>query len=101
MNGVTHKLYIHAQTLEFYQYGTNPTFIFQLSMWTNPYFYNSNRGKDLLTNQCQIFVGINQRILGLKRNSLLDIVKKGNKILLETIRIAIAQNRESPIDYNL
>jgi len=33
---VAHKFYIHAQTLEFYQCGTNPTFIFQLSMWDNP-----------------------------------------------------------------
>jgi len=26
MGGVTHKLYIHAQTLQFYQCGTNFTF---------------------------------------------------------------------------
>jgi len=29
MGGVAHKLYIRTQALEFYQYGTNPTFIFQ------------------------------------------------------------------------
>ena len=32
----THKLYIHAQALEFYQCETNLTFIFQLSMWNKP-----------------------------------------------------------------
>jgi len=26
---VAHKLYIHTQALEFFQCGTNPTFIFQ------------------------------------------------------------------------
>ena len=29
IGGVAHKLYIHTQALEFYQCGTNPTFIFQ------------------------------------------------------------------------
>ena len=33
IGGVAHKLYIHTQALEFYQCGTNPTFIFQLLMW--------------------------------------------------------------------
>jgi len=33
IGGITHKLYIHAQTLKFHQYGTNSTFIFSLSMW--------------------------------------------------------------------
>jgi len=32
MGGVTHKLYIHTQALEFCQCGTNPTFIFQLAL---------------------------------------------------------------------
>ena len=33
MERVAHKFYIYAQILQFYQCGTNPTFIFQLSMW--------------------------------------------------------------------
>ena len=37
IGGVTHKLYIHAQTLEFYQCGTNP------------HFYNSNMPNHVCT----------------------------------------------------
>ena len=29
IGGVAHKFYIHTQILEFYQFGTNSTFIFQ------------------------------------------------------------------------
>ena len=32
---LAHKLYIHTQTLKFYQYVTNPTLIFQQYKWKN------------------------------------------------------------------
>ena len=56
IGGVTHKLYIHTQALQFYQCGTNPTFIFQLSMWDKPPTFTTPTRPHVWTNNKALHV---------------------------------------------